>query len=528
MKRTRLLKTIMRSFASASEINVEFIARGKFVLTNNDGYATAGILEDGAVYVSGQNIVEVSPYKDLKATYPNTTVIGSPEFWVMPGFVSAHQHGKGLTSYQLGGLDDCLELRVSALPQAKVDNYLDTLYGCAQMIEAGITCCIHYNSSRGPALYETDILERIRAYREAGLRVSFGLDIRNRNYLVYGDDDFYSGLPERLRNRAREEYDKPRTAAPDDYFRLARRLSETIEKESDGRMKIFFTPAGPQWCTGDLLKAIRRESEEMQLGVQMHLLETKYQRSYFARTYGQSAVQWLDHLDFLTSRTSLAHGVWLSREDAVILAARGTPLVHNPSSNLRLRSGIAPIPMLHEVGVPLALGLDGSPLNDEPDIIQEMRLCANLQRVPGVDSKIVPLKEIFHMATVNGSKALGWGQLAGSLERGKRADLVLLNAKNFSRPYVAPQQNPIDTLITRGKSSAVDTVIVDGEILYQGKKHLRLQPNQIVESLQKSVIPPAPVKADNLGDELLPYVVRYYQPWDKDELLPFHQVNSST
>ena len=118
--------------------------------------------------------------------------------------------------------------------------------------------------------------------------------------------------------------------------------------------------------------------------------------------------------------------------------------------------------------------------------------------------------------------------MAGSLERGKRADLVLLNAKNFSRPYVAPQQNPIDTLITRGKSSAVDTVIVDGEILYQGKKHLRLQPNQIVESLQKSVIPPAPVKADNLGDELLPYVVRYYQPWDKDELLPFHQVNSST
>ena len=149
MKRTRLLKTIMRSFASASEINVEFIARGKFVLTNNDGYATAGILEDGAVYVSGQNIVEVSPYKDLKATTPIPQLLDRPNSRVMPGFVSAHQHGKGLTSYQLGGLDDCLELRVSALPQARVDNYLDTLYGCAQMIEAGITCCIHYNSSRG-------------------------------------------------------------------------------------------------------------------------------------------------------------------------------------------------------------------------------------------------------------------------------------------------------------------------------------------------------------------------------------------
>ncbi|HEX5021117.1 MAG TPA: hypothetical protein VFX54_10680, partial [Candidatus Binatia bacterium] len=110
---------------------------------------------------------------------------------------------------------------------------------------------------------------------------------------------------------------------------------------------------------------------------------------------------------------------------------------------------------------------------------------------------------------------------------GKRADLVLLDAKAFSHPYIAPQQNPIDTLITRGKSSAVDTVIVDGEILYQGKKHLRIQPDQILESLKKSVIPPAPVKADNLGDELLPYVSRYYQAWDEDELFPFHQVNSS-
>lgn len=506
---------------------MEFIARGKFALTNASRYGADGILEDGAVYVSGQSIVEVAPYRDLKVAYPNTTVIGSPEFWVTPGFVSAHQHGKGLTSYQLGGLDDCLELRVSTPPQAKVDNYLDTLYGCAQMIEAGVTCCIHYNSSRGPTHYEADIIERIRAYREAGLRVSFGLDIRNRNYLVYGDDDFYSRLPEQLRHTAQEEYSKPRTAAPDDYFRLASRLSETIEKESGGRIKILLTPAGPQWCTEDLLRAISREAEEKQLGVQMHLLETKYQRSYFARTYGQNAVQWLDDLDFLTPRTSLAHGVWLSREEAVILAKRGTPLVHNPSSNLRLRSGIAPIPMLHEAGVMLALGLDSSTLNDEPDILQEMRLCANLQRVPGVDSKLVPLKEIFRMGTVNGSQVLGWGELAGSLEPGKRADLVLLDAKNFSQPYVAPQQNPIDTLITRGKSSAVDTVIVDGEILYEGKKHLRLQPNQIVESLQKSVIPPAPVKAHNLGDELLPYVVRYYQSWDKDELFPFHQVNSS-
>jgi len=103
-----------------------------------------GIIRDGAVYVSGKNIIEVGPYKDLKAAYPTAAVIGSPRFWVMPGFVNAHQHGKGLTNFQLGGLDDCFEIsRFSPEPLASIDPYIDTLYGCMRMIESGVTTCIH-------------------------------------------------------------------------------------------------------------------------------------------------------------------------------------------------------------------------------------------------------------------------------------------------------------------------------------------------------------------------------------------------
>jgi cytosine/adenosine deaminase-related metal-dependent hydrolase len=177
--------------------------------------------------------------------------------------------------------------------------------------------------------------------------------------------------------------------------------------------------------------------------------------------------------------------------------------------------------------VTLALGLDSSPLNDSPDLLQEMRLCANLQRIPGVDSKLVPLIEIFRMGTVNGSKVLGWGSSAGTLETGNRADMILLDAQSFTEPYVAPHQHPIDTLIYRGKSNAIDTVVVDGEILYQGKKHLRLQPKDIVQKLKRTLIMPSQEKGSNLGSELLPYVLQYYQSWDKDKLLPFHQVNST-
>jgi len=500
------------------------LVRGKFVLTQSERYGPDGVLEDGAVYVSGRDVVEVGRYRDLKAVYPTATVIGSPRFWVIPGLVVAHQHGTGLTGFQLGGLDECLELaRLTARPQPRVDAYLNTLYACLGMIESGITTCIHFNGGRSPADYEPEVRERIRAYDEAGIRVSFGLDVRNRNHLVYGDEEFLRGLPAPLREKAAARAAQPRTLAPEDYFRLVKDLSASMKDEP--RMKLFLTPNGPQWSTEDLLRAIKRESDDRDLGVQMQVLETRYQRSYFARAYGKTAVQWLDDLEFLGPRVSLAYGVWLSRDDMAIVARRGVAVVHKPSSGLRLRSGIAPLPLLYEAGVRLAIGLDAAGLNDDRDMFQEMRLCANLQRVPGMARRLVPLPEIFRMATVNGAQVLGWGAEAGTLEPGKRADLVLLDMRAASHPYLAPKHNPIDTLIYRGRASSVDTVMVDGEILYQGKRHLRLPAKSIIDQLTRKLTPPSEAP-DPLSGELLPHVVRYYAAWDEASLVPFHSVNS--
>jgi hypothetical protein len=119
---------------------VEYLVRGQFVLTMQESVGTDGIVKDGAVYVSGKNIIEVGRYNDLKTQYPTATIIGSPRFWVMPGFVNAHQHGKGVTSFQLGGRDEPLEVtRVKATPQAKIAICLDALYAASRMIEAGVT-----------------------------------------------------------------------------------------------------------------------------------------------------------------------------------------------------------------------------------------------------------------------------------------------------------------------------------------------------------------------------------------------------
>jgi len=505
---------------------MSYLVRGQFVLTMSDRLGVGGIVEDGAVYISGKQIAEIGPYKDLRSVYPTATVIGSSRFWVAPGFVNAHQHGKGLTNVQLGGSDDCFEIsRYRSEPQASVEPYIDTLYGCMRMIEAGITTCIHFNSSRGPSHYETDVLNRIRAYQDSGMRVSFGLDIRNRNHLVYGDQEFIKTLPSPLQDKVIEKYTRSRTLAPDAYFAFVRKLFNTAALTGQERIQLFLTPAGPQWCTEDLLHVIRHESDEKDLGIQIHVLETKYQRSFFSRTYQKTAIEWLHDLDFLTPRVSIAHGVWLNRNDIQIVANKGCSIVHNPSSNLRLRSGIAPLPLFYQAGITLGMGLDSSTLNDDSDMLQEMRLAANLQRIPGSSKGLVPLSEIFKMSTVNGMNVLRWGHVAGTLEPGKQADLILLDSRDFASPYLAPHQNPIDTLIYRGKSTAVDTVIVGGEILFQGRKHKRIESRSILKKLKESVIPPTK-ESEGPEAELLPYLNAVFESWDQDPTVPFHKFNS--
>lgn len=502
-----------------------YLVRGEFVLTMDHRFGPDGVIEDGAVCVAGKDIVEVGRYRELKKQNPTATVIGSRRFWVMPGFVNAHQHGKGLTNFQLGGLDEAFELnRVKGSPQAKVSPYVDTLYAALRMIESGITATFHYNASRGANYYESDVNERLRAYREAGLRVTFGLDIRNRNHLAYGDQEFLALLPEDLRKRTWPRTTQSRTADPENYFRLAEQLHQQFSREPDCRTKLFLAPAGPQWCTEELLRAMHQFAEARGLGIQIHVLETKYQRAYFLHTYGKSAVEWLNELEFLSPRVSLAHGVWLSERDIALVAQRGGSVVHNPSSNLRLKSGIAPVARFHAAGIPIAMGLDSSAINDDMDMLQEMRLCANLQRTPGVDTPTLPLKDILAAATRSGAKSLGWGDCCGTLEPGKDADLILIDSERFRVPYLAPGQNPIDTLIYRGRASDVDTVMIAGEILYQGRKHRKLDAAAVRKQLRASVEFSA--QPDPLDAQLLPYMMRYYQSWDNESLTPHHVVNS--
>ena len=188
---------------------------------------------------------------------------------------------------------------------------------------------------------------------------------------------------------------------------------------------------------------------------------------------------------------------------------RGTTVVHNASSNLRLGSGLAPVSRMLERGVNVALGLASNGLNDDGDMLQEMRLVASLHRGPGIGSAWPTSRQILSMATKNGACSLTLGQRSGVLEVGKKADLVLLRLDEVEHPYVDPQHDVVDTLLYRAKANHVDTVMIDGELVMEHGSLLKIDKEAVVGELQ------AQLKAAGQESmawlrELKPYADRLY------------------
>ena len=197
-----------------------------------------------------------------------------------------------------------------------------------------------------------------------------------------------------------------------------------------------------------------------------------------------------------------------------ILAETGTAICHNPSSNLRLKSGIAPLNRMLEKGVTVAIGIDEAGINDDNDILQEMRLAQKLHRVPGVATPSPTSHQILQLATANGAKVTFFGDQVGTLEPGKRADMVLVNLERLVEPYLHPETNMVDALLYRGRGRDVDTVIVDGEVLLRNRLFTRLDKDEIVAQLKESLrgpLKPHEIQRADLGKKTLPHVQRFFE-----------------
>jgi cytosine/adenosine deaminase-related metal-dependent hydrolase len=513
------------SAAAPSDLMSSTLVRGKYVVIGVSERDEPLVVKDGAVFQESGTIVAVGPYDQLVARYQPDEVLGSPAHVVLPGLVNAHHH-IGLTPLQLGSPDYPLELWITSRMAARdVDIYLDTLYSAFEMIESGVTTVQHLHGiRRGPVARWPDRAHQVvQAYQDIGMRVSYAFGIRDQNQIVYGSDPlFIRTLPPDLAAEVQTGHDD--TTIDFGWARdLFRDLHTKHGRNRAERVRIWLAPTNLHWCSDPMLRDVKHLADECGVGIHMHLLETIYQKQYAHRRFRTSAVQHLRELEFLGPGVTLGHGVWLTDRDLDLVVETGTTICHNPSSNLRLQSGIAPLNEWIRRGIRVAIGIDEAGINDDRDMIQEMRLALHLHRVPGHDRPVPTAAQVFRMATVHGAHTTGFRDRIGTLEPGKAADLVVMRLHGIEDPYLDEMTPILDAIVQRGRSADVETVMIAGEVVLRERRFTRVDKLAVLQELRTAL--KAPLRPDEehrrtLAARLLPYVRRFYQDWHSDDPRP--------
>ena len=297
------------------------------------------------------------------------------------------------------------------------------------------------------------------------------------------------------------------------------------------RVRVTMAPSNVHRCSDALLMAWREMTTKQNSAIHIHLQETAYQKLYGIRAWNKTPLQHLNDLGFLGPDVVCGHSAWVTEEDILIMAETGTSVCHNASSNLRLQSGIAPIGRLLEAGVRIAIGTDEAGLNDDKDMFQEMRLVLKLHRVPGIDRAPLTAHQVFQMATENGAHASWFGDKVGTLEPGKRADIVLLNLRNIEEPYLDPEVSIVDAVVHRGRGIDVDTVLVDGEVVMRERRLTMVDKDDLLKELKEALdrpLRPEEIQRRQLAKEVEPHLRRFYEGTLPTEMTPHAAYNART
>jgi 5-methylthioadenosine/S-adenosylhomocysteine deaminase len=313
------------------------------------------------------------------------------------------------------------------------------------MIKSGTTCFADQY------FYMEDVA---RAVEEAGLR-----GVLSRGIIELDD-------PEKRKRTIRE----------------GERLVKNCQGMVNGRITTMFGPHAAYTCSPECLMQVKELARKYKVGIHTHIAETQEEVERIEKKYGKRPVEHLDGIDFLGPEVLAAHCVWLTKHEIEVIKKRGVKPVHNPVSNMKTGSGVAPVPEMIKAGIPVALGTDGAASNNSLDMFNEMKFAALLSKVHKLDPTVVPAQAVLEMATIKGAIALGLQREIGSLEVGKKADIVLVDLK---KPHLAPLHNVISHLVYSAVGSDVDTVIVDGEVLMQEGKVLSLNEDKVLEDVQK-------------------------------------------
>jgi cytosine/adenosine deaminase-related metal-dependent hydrolase len=412
--------------------------------------ATSAAVRDHAIRIEGERIAAVEP-----------ALVASEPLFALPALANAHDHARATRSSSFGTAGKPLEIWLhwlALLPA--VDPYLATAVSLARSALGGAgSVMVHYTRAQGLTDYVTEAREVARAARDVGVRVGFAPALRDRNPLVYGPSEpILAALPA----DARVEIERRFIRAPlpvKEQIALVDAVASACASEA---FDVQYGPAAVQWCTPELLQAVAEASARTGRRIHMHLLETRYQREWADTSFPDGIVAYLDSIGFLSERVTLAHCAWARPDELALLAERRVTISVNTSSNLHLRSGIAPLPEMIRRGCRVALGLDGATLDEDDDALREMRLADLLHGAVGFEAK-VDRKAILEAVLVNGRRSVTNREEGGALAKRAPADILLLDWDALDADRLRPDLDPLDLLFARSTARHIKELIVAGK-----------------------------------------------------------------
>jgi 5-methylthioadenosine/S-adenosylhomocysteine deaminase len=412
------------------------------------------IIQDGAVAIEGQNIVAVGRTSEIEKEHQDARVIDANHKAILPGIVNLHYHSHLLTRGLFQSVTPTATLDEQLIdffyPLAKKmtpeDVYAEASLGYVEAIKTGTTCV-------------NDIYWRIEALADAakdtGIRATIcseALDLAVSETIEDNEKGFLS------------------------KHNLA-----------DGRIKIWF---GVEWipvCSTEMLMKARELATKYKTGLHIHLNESMWEVEQVKKKYGKRPIEEAYDLGLLGEDCVAAHCVWVNDRELKILKETKTHVAHNPVSNMLLANGFARIPEMMDSGINVGLGTD-APQNNA-DMFDAMKLASMMQKAVKLDITQMPFDKVLDMATINGAKALGLEKEIGSIEVGKKADIILINLRStrFEPVVMGKYSNLIPNLVYGAHGDNVDTTIIDGQIVMQDRKMTTVDEERVMDESKKTL-----------------------------------------
>jgi 5-methylthioadenosine/S-adenosylhomocysteine deaminase len=426
----------------------DIVVHGGTVLTINE---TFDMLEDGIVCVADGRLERVEARTPNEPPPEARQIIDAQGGIILPGLVNTHTHAP-MTLFR--GLADDLPLMTWLSDYIfKAEGrwlnpetvYVATCLSCVEMFLSGTTtCCDGY-------FFEDSVAA---AMEEAGMRSILGQGI--------------------------VDFPAPGVSEPDKNVAEAGRFIHKWQGRSSLISPGLFCHS-PYTCSDNTLRQARSVADEAEALFQIHVAETQSEVAQIREKHGLSPIQYLDRLGILNSRTLVVHAIWVNEADIGTMAGKNVGVSVTTESEMKLASGVAPVPRFLERGLAVGLGTDGCASNNNLDMFQEMDLVAKLHKVNDMDPTVLDARQVLMLATKGGADVLGLGDQIGSLAVGKRADLIVVDTH---KPHLTPMYDPISHLVYAVSGGDVRHVIIDGRLVVRDRTVLTLQVEDVMDAVQ--------------------------------------------